>query len=129
MGDLVDLTVGHAFKSRGFVDEPDAVRLLRGDNVSQGRLRWDSAKHWPTTGLRGLNRYLVDEGDVVLAMDRPWIGGGLKQAVFRREDKPAVVVQRVARLRARPGLGHHRISRPAHQRVADPVLSSAPASL
>jgi len=104
LGDLVDLDVGFAFKSSGFVDAPDGVRLLRGDNVSLGRLRWHAPKYWPASDLQGLERYVLALGDVVVAMDRPWIGGGLKQAVVRFDDVPALLVQRVARLRARPGL-------------------------
>lgn len=104
LGDLVDLDVGFAFKSSGFVDAPDGVRLLRGDNVSLGRLRWQAPKYWPASDLQGLERYVLAPGDVVVAMDRPWIGGGLKQAVVRLDDVPALLVQRVARLRARPGL-------------------------
>lgn len=104
LGDVVDLSVGYAFKSSGFTDEPEGVRLLRGDNVGQGRLRWESAKRWPASDLEGLDRYLLVEGDVILAMDRPWITGGLKQARVRRDDVPSALVQRVARLRARTGL-------------------------
>jgi len=104
LGDLVDVDVGFAFKSSGFVDAPHGVRLLRGDNVSLGRLRWQAPKYWPASELQGLERYALAPGDVVVAMDRPWIGGGLKQAVVRSDDVPALLVQRVARLRARPGL-------------------------
>ncbi|MDH6568887.1 type I restriction enzyme S subunit [Streptomyces sp. SAI-117] len=37
-------------------------------------------------------------------MDRPWIGAGLKYAEVRKGDVPSLLVQRVARLRAKPGL-------------------------
>lgn len=100
----MELSTGFAFKSIGFTDGPDGVRLLRGDNVGQGRVRWESAKWWPTADSRDLDRYLLAEGDVVLAMDRPWISGGLKHAIVRHTDLPAALVQRVARLRACPGL-------------------------
>jgi type I restriction enzyme S subunit len=39
------------------------------------------------------------EKDVVLAMDRPWIEAGLKHAAVTGYDLPALLVQRVARLR------------------------------
>jgi type I restriction enzyme S subunit len=51
-----------------------------------------------------LRDYLLQEGDVVLAMDRPWIPAGLKFAKVRAGDQPALLVQRVARLRPKPGL-------------------------
>ena len=37
------------------------------------------------------------KGDVILAMDRPWIEAGLKWAFVRESDLPAFLVQRVAR--------------------------------
>jgi type I restriction enzyme S subunit len=43
--------------------------------------------------------YLLREGDVIVAMDRPWIAAGLKFASVRSSDLPALLVQRVARLR------------------------------
>jgi type I restriction enzyme S subunit len=47
---------------------------------------------------------MLRPGDVVLAMDRPWIEAGLKHATLTEADCPSLLVQRVARLRARPGL-------------------------
>lgn len=106
LGDVADMLVGFAFKSTGFLEaDSDGVRLLRGDNVQQGYLRWgDKTKKWPVTQCDGLERYQLAEGDVILAMDRPIVGDGLKMAWVRAEDLPALLVQRVCRLRGRPGL-------------------------
>jgi len=46
---------------------------------------------------------LVRPGDVILAMDRPVVSGGLKLARARAVDCPCLLVQRVARLRGREG--------------------------
>ena len=46
-----------------------------------------------------MEQFWLSEGDVVLAMDRPWIEAGLKFALVQRSDLPALLVQRVARLR------------------------------
>ncbi|NLS09700.1 hypothetical protein HGQ17_06710 [Nesterenkonia sp. MY13] len=51
-----------------------------------------------------MTKYELRSGDVVIAMDRPWISAGLKYAVVREADLPAMLVQRVARLRARDHL-------------------------
>jgi type I restriction enzyme, S subunit len=96
----VDLLTGFPFKSSDFTDAADGVRLLRGDNVGQGRLRWGGVKRWPHPQVDGLDPYLLKEGDVVLAMDRPWIDAGLKYAQVSRRDVPSLLVQRVARLRS-----------------------------
>src|SRR5205085_847035 len=37
--------------------------------------------------------------DIVIAMDRPWISSGFKVAQIAAKDFPALLVQRVARLR------------------------------
>jgi type I restriction enzyme S subunit len=99
LGDVVDLLTGFPFKSQHYVDDPSAARLLRGDNVAQGTLRWDGARRWPGDRVDGLKEYELREGDVILAMDRPWIEAGLKYAAVRASDLPSFLVQRVARLR------------------------------
>lgn len=104
LGDVVDMTFGNAFKSAEFSTDDTDIRLLRGDNVAQGRLRWDGAKRFPASRLSEVRRYQLRAGDVVIAMDRPWIAAGLKYAVVREADLPCLLVQRVARLRAKEGL-------------------------
>lgn len=100
LGELVDMTFGSAFKSAEFSEDPSDVRLLRGDNVGQGRLRWDGAKFFPESRVPEVERYVLAAGDVVIAMDRPWIAAGLKYAVVKESDLPCLLVQRVARIRA-----------------------------
>ena len=104
LGDAADLLTGFPFKSDGYVSDSAAPRLLRGDNIVQGRLRWDGVKRWPAETAAPMAKFRLHEGDVVLAMDRPWIEAGLKFASIHREDLPALLVQRVARLRGGEGL-------------------------
>lgn len=100
--DCADLLTGQAFRSEDYVEAgKSAVRLLRGDNIIQGTLRWDDAKHWAAPYAEGLQRYEMREGDIVLAMDRPIVNAGLKCSVVRQQDLPSLLVQRVARLRAK----------------------------
>ncbi|MCE4059314.1 restriction endonuclease subunit S [Pandoraea sputorum] len=99
MGECVDLFTGFPFKSADYTDGDASVRLLRGDNIAQGQLRWDGVKKWPSEKCGGLAKYELKEGDIVLAMDRPWIPAGLKFGNVRKADLPALLVQRVARLR------------------------------
>ncbi|MBT0959972.1 restriction endonuclease subunit S [Denitromonas iodatirespirans] len=104
LGEVTDLLTGFPFKSDRYVDDFSAPRLLRGDNIAQGVLRWDGVKRWPEVDTEELARYSLREGDVVLAMDRPWIEAGLKYAAVREVDLPAFLVQRVARFRGINGL-------------------------
>lgn len=77
---------------------------MRGDNVVQGKLRWDNVKRWPKNRLNEAIEYELRPDDVVLAMDRPWIEAGLKYARIGLDDVPSLLVQRVACLRAKQGL-------------------------
>jgi len=104
LGDVVDLTTGFPFDSSRYAEDLAGIRLLRGDNVAQGVLRWDGAKRWPHSETENLQGYFLKEGDVVLAMDRPWIDRGLKYASIHSVDLPALLVQRVARLRGKERL-------------------------
>jgi type I restriction enzyme S subunit len=105
LGDHVDFLTGFPFKSAKYLDDcAGAVRLLRGDNVGQGTLRWDGAKHWPEAERAEYSQFELRERDVILAMDRPWIEAGLKYAWVRSADQPCFLVQRVTRMRGINGL-------------------------
>ena len=104
LGDHVELMTGNPFKSAGYTGCLDGIRLLRGDNVAQGTIRWENARYWPAVDVAACQRYRLRAGDVVLAMDRPWIAAGLKYAAVRPADLPSLLVQRVACLRALPTL-------------------------
>lgn len=99
LGNEVDILAGFPFKSSCYTDTTESIKLVRGDNIVQGSFRWDGVKRWPKSMLEGLDSYLLREGDVVLAMDRPWIEAGLKYAAINKHDLPALLVQRTARLR------------------------------
>lgn len=104
LADHVDLLTGFPFKSASYTSDDSGTRLVRGDNVIQGALRWENAARWPTDSQDDIDRYRLEPGDVVLAMDRPWIEAGLKYARIGQDDVPSLLVQRVACLRARSDL-------------------------
>lgn len=104
LGDVTDLLTGYPFASAHYSYHPEDPRLLRGDNLIQGAIRWDGVKRWPADATGGLEHYGLQIEDVVVAMDRPWIEAGLKHASIREPDLPALLVQRVARLRGRHDL-------------------------
>jgi type I restriction enzyme S subunit len=99
LGDVADFLTGFPFKSADYTDDASGVRLLRGDNIVQGALRWEGVKRWPASLVDQHELYLLTSGDVVVAMDRPWIEAGLKYAALADEDCPSLLVQRVTRLR------------------------------
>lgn len=101
LGDVADMLSGFAFKSQQFLaSSEDGVYLVRGDNVQQGFIRWgDKAKKWRRDSYEDLARYQLQKDDVILAMDRPIVGGGLKLAWVKDQDLPSLLVQRVTRIR------------------------------
>ena len=102
VGDLADLSVGPAFQSHFFATG-EGVRLLRGINVTQGRLRWDKeiTQCW-TKITPALHCYKMEVGDVVIGMDGALVGRNV--ALLSNDDVPSYLVQRVARLRVREDL-------------------------
>ena len=117
LGDAAEITSGPAFQSSRFTEDADDVPLLRGMNVGVGATNWSSTKRWPRSEYDKYKRYALGAGDVILAMDRPWITDGLKLLVLGATDLPALLVQRVARIRA---------SRNVDQRFLSGVLRSEP---
>ena len=57
------------------------------------------SKYWEKMD-KSLEKYQLFEGDIVLAMDRPIISTGLKISEIKATDTPALLVQRVARIRS-----------------------------
>lgn len=104
LGNEVDLLSGFAFKSTGFTEKFEDIKLLRGDNILPRSIRWESVKRWPRNQVQGYSKYELNKGDVVLAMDRPWIKSGLKHTIINASDLPCLLVQRVARLRVKETL-------------------------
>lgn len=100
----IDILPGYAFKSESYSLNDSDVPLLRGINVSPGYIRWGETVFWPKLKLMGFEQYLLREGDIVIAMDRPWISGGIRVALVTQGDLPSLLLQRVARIRGEDGL-------------------------
>lgn len=102
LGYFVDLLPGYAFKSELFSESSSDVRLLRGANVGVGALKWDDVVYWSLDNPVDIEAFALREGDIVFGMDRPWINAGARAAIVRQIDLPCYLVQRVARIRAKP---------------------------
>jgi type I restriction enzyme S subunit len=104
LGLFIDLLTGFPFKSNGFTEDVSDIRLLRGINVSPGRVRWDSTVRWSLTALVELSAFTLKEGDIVFGMDRPLVSNGIRVAMIKSQDVPSLLLQRVARIRSRDEL-------------------------
>ncbi len=99
LGRSIRLLTGFPFASVGFTRDEQSVRLLRGVNVTPSGIRWDSVVRWNRRPNDGLDSFSLQAGDIVLGMDRPIIGSGVRATIIEEKDIPALLLQRVARLR------------------------------
>ena len=99
LGRVIDLMVGFPFKSEDFSQSEEDIRLLRGINVAPGQLRWDEVVRWPADDVDRFSEYQIAVGDIILGMDRPIIGSGIRVAVANESDVPSLLLQRVACIR------------------------------
>jgi len=100
LGFVADTLAGYAFPSDGFQLDPRQTRLLRGVNVKPGGLDWTEVVYWDELARPVPEEFRLAEGDVVVGMDRPFVGAGSRVAALREHDLPALLLQRVMRLRA-----------------------------
>lgn len=91
-----DILVGYPFPSSGYSEK--GIKIIGGYNLMQGYINWDDSKYWPT--MENYEQYLLKDGDIVMAMDRPWTGDGFKMAFIDGTQLPALLIQRTACIRA-----------------------------
>ncbi len=96
----VTIQPGFAFKSDQFTEDPTQTPLVKGENLQQGYINWEGSKYWKTEEYELYEKYHLVPGDIVLAMDRPWVTSGLKWSYIKKTDPKSLLVQRVARLRS-----------------------------
>ncbi|MGW4585624.1 restriction endonuclease subunit S [Janibacter hoylei] len=103
LGFLSDTLAGYAFSSDGFSAHEDQVRLLRGVNVKPGAVDWSDVVYWDTQTQPVPVEYSLSAGDLVFGMDRPFVGAGVRVAPVADDDLPALLLQRVMRIRSNAG--------------------------
>jgi type I restriction enzyme S subunit len=99
LGDVVELRNGFAFESSQFSTDPDDVPLVKGSNLGHREIAWHEGPWWPKGDAETHDKFRLTTGDVVVAMDRPIVGGKLKYAWLSERDPDGLLVQRVCRLR------------------------------
>lgn len=100
VSDFCDVISGHPVPGADILDSPTGVKLLRGINITKGRIRHSSdIDRFFGGSIDGLERFLVETGDIVLGMDGSKVGRNV--AVVGDEDAGSFLIQRVARLRGK----------------------------
>ncbi len=130
MSSIANILTGFAFKSAQYLPNGEGIPLLRGINVGLGRINWKEQADWLDESNPKLQRYRLQKGDIALAMDRPWINGGLKVARVPELRKQPLLVQRVARIRSNSNynqeLLYSLIQHPAFVRHCAPTETTIP---
>ncbi len=96
LSDAAEVITGFPFKGEKY--SSNGIRVVRGENITIGNLRWDTVKCW-NEPFKELHKYSLNEGDIVIGMDGSRVGKNRCQ--IRKEDLPLILAQRVARLRAK----------------------------
>ena len=93
----IDMITGFPFNSSGYSE--NGVKICGGLIIMPDQIKWDECKFWPDS--LGYEQFLLQEDDIVVALDRPWISEGFKIGEIQAEDLPALLIQRTARIRGR----------------------------
>lgn len=100
---VTDVLTGFPFKSDDYSSDETDLRLLRGVNVNPGNLVWNEVAYWPRSEENLYGQYLLREDDLALGLDRPLVSAGTRVARVQACDLPALLLQRVARIRPKIG--------------------------
>ena len=97
IGELCFLDSGEAFKKRNYSNT--GLKLFQIANVGFGKTLWEQQNFLPETFQDRYPELILEVGDVVMALNRPVLGGQLKIARIAEPDQPSILYQRVGRLR------------------------------
>ena len=96
LGDVCNIITGFPFPGKKYSKE--GIRVVRGDNVTIGNLRWDAEKdkRW-NEPFDKTEYYSLQANDIVIGMDGSRVGKN--KARIKKEDLPLLLAQRVACVR------------------------------
>lgn len=87
---------GFAFEGAEYSFD-DGITVLRGENVSEKKLRWDTHKKWGKEINSRIESCFLQDGDIVVGMDGSKVGKNW--ARISKFDLPLLLAQRVACIR------------------------------
>lgn len=96
----IELISGIALKSNELTDDKSGTIILRGINITEGYIRHsvDIDKYY-LEDIEQIKGYLLKENDIVIGMDGSKVGKNV--ALVSKQDAGSVLIQRVARIRAK----------------------------
>ena len=103
LGEICDNISGFPFDSSKFVD--NGVRLMRGMNVKRGYFDFNNEDDRFWKDSKGLEKYLLENNDIIISMDGSLVGKSF--GLLSEKYLPLLLVQRVARIRAKKADTHY----------------------
>lgn len=94
--DVANQIMGYAFEGEQYSVQT-GIRVLRGENVSEKFLRWDTEKKWPNKIDAKISKCQIQEFDLVIGMDGSKVGKNW--SIISKYDLPLLLAQRVSCLR------------------------------
>ena len=95
LNSIAEVITGFPFKSNLY--KTKGIRTVRGVNITEGQLRWDSTKCWDEP-FDKKDYYSLKTDDIVIGMDGSKVGKN--RARIFKSDLPLLLAQRVACVRA-----------------------------
>ena len=92
-----DVITGFPFKSKNYVED-GKYKVVRGDNVKSGFIRWNEKTRCWNEITKQLEEYKLKENDIIIGMDGSKVGRNW--AIITKNDLPSLLAQRVACIRA-----------------------------
>ena len=99
LGEICNVTGGYSFKS-GDISNDGVIKILQIGNVYLDNVTWDTINYLPRGYDEKYSKFLLNEGDIVVALTRPIIQslGNVKACIVKSSDLPCLLNQRVGRI-------------------------------
>ncbi len=96
---LCDVSGGYSFKSED-ISSDGTVKILQIGNVYLNDVNWKTTNYLPDGFDNMYSRFLLNEGDIVIALTRPIIQslGNVKACIIKASDIPCLLNQRIGRI-------------------------------
>lgn len=95
-GEQLDIIAGFGFSKSQYTN--NGIKLLRIDNISHGKICWESIAFLPYQYKEKFSNFIIHENDILVALNRPITQGKLKIAILNRSDSPCILYQRVGKI-------------------------------
>ena len=104
ISEMCNVTGGYSFKS-GDISDDGAIKILQIGNVYLDNVSWETTNYLPKGFDEKYSKFMLDEGDIVVALTRPIIQslGNVKACIVKSSDLPCLLNQRVGRIVVKKG--------------------------